>query len=100
MIWPIKIDPSFRYRFGIASRGIAAIVGGYGLAASATAWLALLLPLSRVDAVITATLLSFIVYTCAVLWVFAARNAWQAWLGIVVPTVLMTFGALWCRGTV
>lgn len=90
----MKLNEDVRYRLGVASRAIAAIVGGYALAAASTAVLSLVLPLPRVDAVMTATLLSFTVYTCAVIWVFAARDALRAWLGIGVPTVVMGLG-LW-----
>lgn len=90
----MKLNEDVRYRLGVASRAIAAIVGGYALAAASTAVLSLVLPLSRVDAVMTATLLSFTVYTCAAIWVFAARDALRAWLGIGVPTVVMGLG-LW-----
>lgn len=90
----MKLNEDVRYRLGVASRAIAAIVGGYALAAASTAVLSLVLPLPRVDAVMTATLLSFTVYTCAAIWVFAARDALRAWLGIGVPTILMGLG-LW-----
>lgn len=96
----MKLNQTLNYRLAIVSRTTAAIIGGYGVAASATAFLSVLLPWARADAVITATLLSFIVYTCAVLWVFAARNAWQAWIGIVVPCVVMLLGVLLWRGTI
>lgn len=90
----MKLNEDVRYRLGVASRAIAAIVGGYALAAASTAVLSLVLPLPRVDAVMTSTLLSFTVYTCAAIWVFAARDALRAWLGIGVPTVVMGLG-LW-----
>ncbi|RBA23552.1 DUF3649 domain-containing protein [Herminiimonas fonticola] len=88
----MKLNRDVRYRLGVASRAIAAILGGYALAAASTAVLSLVLPLPRVDAVMTATLLSFTVYTCAAIWVFAARDALRAWLGIGVPTVVMGLG--------
>lgn len=77
--------PLARYRLAVFSRAVAAIGGGYLLAALTTALLALCLPMARVDAVITATLLSFAIYTCAVLWVFATRSALRAWLGLLLP---------------
>lgn len=80
------------YRLAVASRAVAAIVGGYVLTALATFALAIFLPLARAEASMTATLLSFVIYTCAVIWVFATRTAWRAWAGIVVPAVLL--GAL------
>lgn len=90
----MKLNEDVRYRLGVASRAIAAIIGGYALAAASTAVLSVLLPMPRVDAVMTATLLSFTVYTCAAIWVFAARDALRAWLGIGLPTLVMGMG-LW-----
>ena len=80
------------YRLAVASRALAAIIGGYALTALATFALAIFLPLSKSEASMTATLLSFVIYTCVVLWVFATRSATRAWLGIVVPCVVL--GAL------
>jgi hypothetical protein len=72
------------YRWSIASRVLAAIVGGYALAALLSAVLALALPrisnASRADAVLISTLLSFVVYTVVALWVFCARTALRGWL--------------------
>lgn len=87
------------YRLGVAARVVAAIAGGYALAAAATALLALLLPrlsvlsMSRADAVVAATLLSFTIYACAVLWVFAARSAARAWLGLLLPAAALAGAA-------
>lgn len=91
-------SPALHYRLAVASRALAAILGGYALSAVATALLSVLLPLPRAEAVITATLLSFVVFCCAVLWVFAARNAWRAWAGLAVPGVLLALG-LWLHGS-
>lgn len=77
-----------RYRLAVTSRAAAAILGGYGLASAAAACLAVWLPMQRADAVVTAQMLSFVVYTCGVLWVFATRNAWRAWAGILVPAAV------------
>ncbi|MDF3837183.1 DUF3649 domain-containing protein [Cupriavidus basilensis] len=78
-----------RYRLGVASRVVAAIGGGYVLAAVATGLLAVLLPLPPAEAVMTATLLSFSLYACSVLWVFAAGSAWQAWAGVALPAAVL-----------
>ena len=40
-------------------------------------------------AVITANLLSFLIYTVAVLWAFATRSATRAWVGILAPALLL-----------
>ena len=70
------------YRAGVASRTVAAIGGGYLLASLGTEALALALPLSRVDSVVTATLSGLVLYPCAVMWSFAAASAARAWLGL------------------
>lgn len=85
----VHISSAWRYRLGIAARALAAIGGGYVLAALASVALALWLPLSRAEAVTWGTLASFTVYTGAVMWVFAARSAVRAWLGLLMPLALL-----------
>jgi hypothetical protein len=77
------------YRLAVASRAIAAILGGYVLTALATFALAAFLPLSPSEASLTATLLSFLIYACVVIWVFATRTAWRAWAGIIAPSLVL-----------
>lgn len=90
--------PTARYRLAVLSRTVAAIACGYLLAALCTALLARGLPMARADAVMTATMLSFAVYACAVLWAFAARDAWRAWLGLGTPALLLAL-AYWFGGS-
>lgn len=85
----LRLSAGAMYRLGVASRSVAAIVGGYVLAALVTMLLSVSLPLARSEAVMTATLLSFAVYTCAVMWVFAARSALRAWLGLLIPAAVI-----------
>jgi len=85
----LRLPEALRYRLGVASRSVAAIVGGYVLAALATMLLSVCLPMVRVEAVMTATLASFAIYTCAVLWVFATGSALRAWLGLLIPCAIM-----------
>lgn len=93
------MQASTLYRAGVAARLLAAIAGGYALTAIATSLLAVLLPASRVNAVMTATLLSFVFYAFAIMWAFAARSAWRAWAGLLLPAALLGC-ALWlCRGS-
>lgn len=83
------------YRLAVTSRILAALLGGYALAALASVCLGLWLPMPRADAVTSAMMTSFLVYLVAVLWCFACRSAWQAWFGLAVPgVVLATFSAL------
>ncbi len=74
------------------SRIAAAILGGYAFTYAFTAALARLLPLAKGDALIVATLLSFAVYTGAILWAFACRSALRAWVGLATAGPLALIG--------
>lgn len=76
----------------LASRIVAALFGGYGLAALASV-AALALPLDRPQAVLTGMQASFLVYAVAVIWVFAARSAWRAWSGLLIVAVPLALAA-------
>ncbi|MBO1110908.1 DUF3649 domain-containing protein [Bordetella petrii] len=89
---PVKPVPGAslaRYRWAVASRVGAAALGGYALASATAACLAVWLPLARPDAVVTGMLSAFVVYAIGVTWVFATRNAWRAWAGMLMPAVLL-----------
>ena len=86
-----------RYRLGVLSRAVAAIAGGYVLAAACSASFALALPMARSQAVLTGMLASILVYAGAALWAFAARSAATAWAGIAIPAVAM-LGIVWWLG--
>ena len=81
-----------RMRWAVFSRVMAAIIGAYVLTLLSIAVLALVLPLSRAESVLLSMLLSFLIYACAVLWVFATRSAWRAWSGMLLPSLLMAAG--------
>ena len=85
-----------RHRLGVASRAVAAIAGGYGVAALSSVVLALCLPtvfgMARSEATMTGLLASFAIFALAVMWVFAARTALRAWFGLAVVAVVL--GAL------
>ncbi len=74
------------------SRITAAILGGYAFTYAFTAALARVLPLGKVDALISASLLSFAVYTGAILWAFACRSATRAWAGLALGLPLAAIG--------
>ncbi|THF55398.1 DUF3649 domain-containing protein [Pseudothauera rhizosphaerae] len=76
----------------LLSRIAAAVFGGYALAAL-TSVAAVALPMSRTEAVFTGLLLSFVIYTLAVIWVFAVRSATRAWAGLVVVAVPLLLAA-------
>ena len=70
----------------LLSRIIAALFGGYALAALFSVAV-LALPISKPQAVLTGMLASFAIYAGAVIWVFAVRSACKAWLGLTVAAV-------------
>jgi len=78
----------------VAARILSAVVGGYVLAYSATAFLSVYLPLARPDRVSFASLASFFVWVAAILYVFGVRSTWRAvWvpLGLSVALGLAAF---------
>ena len=78
----------------LVSRIVAAILGGYGLAALASV-AALVLPMQVTEAVFTGMLASFAVYAGAVVWVFAVRSATRAWVGLIVVAMPLALAAWW-----
>ncbi|WP_217494451.1 DUF3649 domain-containing protein [Nibricoccus aquaticus] len=83
-------------RWAIASRALAAVLGGYALAAGVNVALALALKNSgpREDVILLATMPAFLVWAGAVVWVFAARTAWRAWAGVAIPSAVIA-AAVW-----
>jgi len=65
-------------------RILAAILGGYLFTYCFTAALARLLPLDRFDATLVASLVSFIVYLAAILWVFATHSLRRVALSLLL----------------
>ena len=82
----------------VCSRIVAAVFGGYVLAAVTSIGLVGILPMERGDAVMTALLLNFLIYCLAVLWVFATRSALRAWIGIGTWTAVFGLVALATNG--
>ena len=83
-----------RSRGALVSRIAAALFGGYALAAL-TSVAALALPMGTVEAVLTGMQASFVVYAVAAIWVFAAKSARRAWLGLAVAAVPLLAAACW-----
>ena len=77
------------YRLAVTSRVLAAVFGGYLVAALASVTLTIWLPLSRAEAVVAGMTVSFLVYLVAVLWFFACRTACSACVGLLVPSVIL-----------
>lgn len=84
----------------LVSRIVAALFGGYALAAL-TSLAAVALPIERTQAVLAGMLASFVVYAGAVIWVFAVRSARRAWAGLLAAAVPLGPAAwsVWNAGT-
>lgn len=83
----------------LLSRIVAAVFGGYALAALGSV-AALALPMDKTQAVITGALASFAIYAGAVVWVFALRSARRAWAGLLIAAVplLLAAWSVWAGG--
>lgn len=92
--WLPRGNAALRYRLDVASRALAAIVGGYALSALVATVAAIYFPGTRAEAAIFGMLASFVIYTLAVLWVFAVRSALRAWLGLLLPALPLTVAVL------
>ncbi|GJE10554.1 MULTISPECIES: iron transporter [Methylobacterium] len=92
-----RVMPTLAGRLAVAGRVILAALGGYGVAALATGFLALVLPGPKAEAVSAATLLSFAIMAAAAIWVFAARTLTTAALALSVVAAVLT-AALWLAG--
>jgi len=81
-----------RYRLGVASRVLAAAIGGYALIAALAVLLALPLswwwPMPRGQAVLITTYIGFLAYVPVLLWVFHTRSAMRAWGWLSLWTAL------------
>ena len=80
---------SINNRWAIAARVLAALVGGYAVAYTVTAFLAVYLPLARPDRVVFSSLASFAVWALVVIYVFAARRVSRVWLLLLGLTAVL-----------
>ena len=79
-----------QYRWLVASRVLAAVLGGYALTSAASTLLALLWPLPQAEAVAASAMLSFALYTLIIIWIFASQRLRTVWLGLLSATALCT----------
>lgn len=83
-----KVVPA-KYRWMIFYRFILAGIGGYILSALACVVLSYLFKAHPVDAVLSATMLAFIIYVSVFIWVFINHSTQRATYGVVIPSVLL-----------
>lgn len=85
-----------RYRWGVASRVLAAMVGGYAVTALLVSALARLLAdglgVTPATSVFMSAMVAFLIYALLVMWVFRVNSATRAWRGLVwlaLPCMLL-----------
>ncbi|MCZ8074804.1 MAG: DUF3649 domain-containing protein [Paucibacter sp.] len=93
----------WRYRMVVASRALAALGGGYLLAAAVAAASADYLPLwpglPRAEATIGGVMLAFLVYAVAFMTAFACRTALRAWAYVLTPALVLGLAVMIQTGT-
>ena len=73
---------------GVLSRSMAAIVGGYVLSNLLATLTSYLLLMPTVDSVLLSLQLSFLFYSIVIIWVFSAKTAGKAWLGLLIACAI------------
>lgn len=76
----------------------AALFGGYALATAAGIFIAAVLPIPSGPAALTGNLLSFMVYTGAIIWAFSMQKPARAWLFFLLASALLTCIGLALQG--
>lgn len=85
-----KVKPNlFAYRFMIFYRCVLAGVGGYILASLAAMLIAQTFSEYQSSAAMSATLIAFVLHTCAFIWVFIVHKTSKATLGIIIPVIAL-----------
>lgn len=79
----------------VASRAVAALFGGYALAALVAAGFARWLPMARVEAVMTGMLSSIAVYATVAILAFALSSAMRVWLWLAAAGLPLAGALLW-----
>jgi hypothetical protein len=87
----------WRYRANIAARALAGSVGAYLVAACFAAAAARTLPMNRLDAVVPATMLAFVVAPVATIWAFLAPGPLRALGGVTIAAAALAAIA-WLAG--
>lgn len=85
---------SHQYAVGVASRLVAAIVGGYFFSVISSFTFALVLTglgnMALPDAVYLATMLSYFSYLFMIIWIFCKTTAWLAWRDLFLYSASLT----------
>lgn len=81
-----------QYRWSVASRFIAAALGGYVIVTLLQPAFMAVLPWESYKSLLFASQTGYLYYTGVIVWCFAVRTARRAWLGLAVvalPLILI-----------
>ncbi|MEM1176966.1 MAG: hypothetical protein AAGM22_01375 [Acidobacteriota bacterium] len=71
-------------RWHVASRVIAALIPGFLVTNTTGILLSFLIPgVDKLTAIATATVLSYVIYTAIILWIFSVERLRTVWLGLL-----------------
>ena len=77
------------YRAKVATRLLAGVGGGYGVASLAAIALVRTLPLDRLEATETATLTSFLVFLVVMMAAFSIRPLWLMLISLALAAIVL-----------
>ena len=75
---------------------MAALLGGYVFTVAFVSIVAVIWPGRLADAMQTGLMLSFVIYTAAMIWAFSQSNWQRAWAVMFLPALIM-WGMSWWR---
>lgn len=78
------------YRLLVTARIAAAVLGGYAFATATILLLTYLLPMPQQDALMLSTMLGYLIFAIAIIWVFSVKTVKRAWLGIIISTSVVS----------
>ncbi len=90
-----RLGETSRYRLNVASRVMAAVVGGYALVAAIQLLLTLISPVA--PAGMGARLVIYAIHIAILMWVFHTRSVTRAWAWLILWT-LVVYAASWMLG--
>lgn len=82
-------------RWSVASRFIAASLGGYALISLAQLAMTAVLPIARNEALLFTSQAGYLAWTGIIVWCFAVRSARRAWLGLAAVALPLLVASLW-----
>ena len=78
------LSDNARYRFQVLLRVLAGFIGGYVLTGYITAVTAILLPMTRAEAVMLSSMLSYLWVAGILIWAFAIKSLLNLYLILVM----------------